>query len=65
MERRKAERRTLDQYVERDRRLCERREQIAAEAAKSGLHAINRFRERQRHTRGLDLNAIHLTGAIV
>lgn len=50
IENRKEERRKLDEYIEIDRRLHERRTEIAAEAAKSAIHCINQFNERRRFT---------------
>jgi hypothetical protein len=63
VDRRKEDRRKMQQLRNIERRLCERRQQIADEAARSGLHAIEEFRKRQRHT--LDLNAIHLNGRVI
>lgn len=61
-DRRKSERRIMQLHVDLDRRLCERRQQIADEAGKSGIHCINQFRERQR---GLNLGTVHLSGQII
>ena len=59
IDRRKEERRKMQTLIKMDRRLCERREQLAMEA--SGITCVNEFRKRQRHT----LGAIHYDGRIV
>jgi hypothetical protein len=62
IDRRKEDRRKdLAYYEGIDRRLCKRR----AELVSSAIHAVNEFEKRRVHTRGLDLNAIHLNGRVV